>query len=104
MSGSRLTISTERPEQQDVIGSLVISFVCPNKFKAAEESNHARFWLAQVRFWDIGRSRTNSTSAGAVIERAVQGRSAAPMIARPLDFAEAACNVAPSNGSRRHVR
>jgi len=34
MSGSRLTISTERPEQRDVIRSLAISFVCPNKFKA----------------------------------------------------------------------
>jgi hypothetical protein len=49
MSGSRLAIS-ERPEHQDVIGSLAISFVCPNKFKAAEGSNQARFWLAQVRF------------------------------------------------------
>jgi len=38
MSGSRLTISTERPEQQDVIGSLAISFVCPNKFKASHAS------------------------------------------------------------------
>src|SRR5262245_32145862 len=27
-------ISTERPEQRDVIRSLAISFVCPNKFKA----------------------------------------------------------------------
>src|SRR5260370_37120774 len=35
MSGSRLSISTERPEQRDVIRSLAISFVCPNKFKAS---------------------------------------------------------------------
>jgi hypothetical protein len=38
MSGSRLTISTERPEQRDVIRSLAISFVCPNKFKASHTS------------------------------------------------------------------
>src|SRR6516164_6051623 len=50
ISGSRLTISTECPEQRDVI---------------------------RIR------------------------RSAAPMIARPLDFAEAACNVAPSHRSWR---
>jgi hypothetical protein len=38
MSGSRLTISTERPQQRDVIHSLAISFVCPNKFKASHTS------------------------------------------------------------------
>src|SRR5260370_7866316 len=82
MSGSRLSISTERPEQRDVVRSLAISFVCPNKFKASRRIQSSAILVgASAVLGHPSKSDKFDFGWERLIDRAVQGRSAEPITA-----------------------